>query len=198
MTAVFTLETRATINQQDSIRRAMTLVVGVDGRVLHFVEWKRAISMVTARQAYVIETVKRRTATGELEDALVRSPSVRIPLPLIVGLLPHVSVPAIAFVHAKSEKAGRIAILRRDKKVCTYCGERGLTIDHIFPKSRGGRSTWQNLVAACGECNNRKADRTPEEAGLVMLFDPRVFEGGMADLQAEVWRHMDAACGVVA
>lgn len=198
MTAVFSLESRATISADRSVRDAMVLVIGVDGRVLHFVEWRRAMSMVAAGQAYVVETVKRRAADGTLKVAVVRSPSAQFPLPLVVGLMPRVNVPAVAFVQAKSEKAGRTAILRRDGRVCTYCGGRGATIDHIMPKCRGGRSTWQNLVTACAKCNGQKADRTPEEAGMKMLFDPRVFEGGLADLQAEVWRLLDERCGVTA
>jgi hypothetical protein len=192
------LKSRAIIEDNKSVLRAQVLAIGVDGRVLHFVEWKRAALMLASGQVYTIETVKRRGTDGTLEEVLLRSPSMAIPLPLIVGLLPHVRVPAIAFTNAKTERAGRRAILDRDGKICTYCNRPGArTIDHILPKSRGGKSTWQNLVAACGACNTAKADRTPEEAGMVMHFDPRVEEGGAEDLQAEVWQYLDAAAGVI-
>jgi len=65
-------------------------------------------------------------------------------------------------------------ILRRDAYRCGYCG-RGdlrLTIDHIIPKARGGTDSWDNLVSACTLCNNRKGDRTPEEANMMMLIKP--------------------------
>lgn len=74
-------------------------------------------------------------------------------------------------------------LFRRDNDMCMYCGMRfrhsELTRDHIFPRSRGGKDTWQNLVAACKRCNNVKADRTPEEAGMALLavpFRPNIYE----------------------
>lgn len=68
--------------------------------------------------------------------------------------------------------ASRMEILTRDHHRCAYCGEYGSTIDHIFPKSRGGGNTFQNLITACAGCNEQKMDRTPEEAGMSILFPP--------------------------
>ena len=67
------------------------------------------------------------------------------------------------------------AVLWRDRYTCQYCGQKGgeLTVDHVLPKSRGGKSTWDNLVAACRSCNLRKGDRTPEEAGMRLLRPPK-------------------------
>jgi 5-methylcytosine-specific restriction endonuclease McrA len=65
-------------------------------------------------------------------------------------------------------------ILRRDGFKCAYCG-RGdlpLTVDHIIPRSKKGKNSWTNLVAACTKCNNRKGDRTPDEAGMKLLVKP--------------------------
>jgi 5-methylcytosine-specific restriction endonuclease McrA len=56
--------------------------------------------------------------------------------------------------------------------MCAYCGGRATTVDHIVPRSRGGGSTWQNLVAACASCNERKGNRTPAEAGLKLRVKP--------------------------
>ena len=73
---------------------------------------------------------------------------------------------------------GREKLLRRDRLTCAYCGqsfaERDLQCEHIVPASRGGRCTWMNLVTACGACNARKADRTPEEAGMPLVYLPYV------------------------
>jgi 5-methylcytosine-specific restriction endonuclease McrA len=65
-------------------------------------------------------------------------------------------------------------ILKRDGHKCAYCGRADLplTIDHIIPRSRGGDETWENLVAACLPCNNRKGDRNPEEAGIRLKIKP--------------------------
>ena len=72
----------------------------------------------------------------------------------------------------------RAKLFRRDRFTCAYCGERyadrNLQCEHIVPESRGGRWTWMNLVAACSSCNGRKADRTPEEARMPLLYLPYV------------------------
>jgi 5-methylcytosine-specific restriction endonuclease McrA len=65
-------------------------------------------------------------------------------------------------------------ILRRDGYKCAYCG-RGdlpLTVDHIIPKARGGDDIWENLISACTKCNNKKGDRTPEEARMPLIYRP--------------------------
>jgi len=70
-------------------------------------------------------------------------------------------------------------ILLRDRNTCQFCGRvfpgAELTLDHVLPRSRGGRSSWENLVACCYSCNNSKGDRTPEEAGLKLARRPRPF-----------------------
>lgn len=64
------------------------------------------------------------------------------------------------------------ALLVRDRKICAYCLGPGDTMDHIVPKSHGGRAEWLNAVVACYDCNQRKADRTPEVAGMPLLRAP--------------------------
>ena len=79
--------------------------------------------------------------------------------------------------------ADRMILYARDRHLCAYCGHQfkdyALTIDHVLPRSRGGKNTWVNTVAACKPCNTAKADRTPEEAHMHLLFvpyAPNVFE----------------------
>lgn len=73
---------------------------------------------------------------------------------------------------------GKAKVLKRDRCTCAYCGQRWdarvLTVDHIVPASRGGALSWMNTVAACRACNSRKADRTPDEARMPLLFAPFV------------------------
>jgi hypothetical protein len=73
---------------------------------------------------------------------------------------------------------GKGKVIKRDRCTCAYCGvafdARALTIDHIVPASRGGPLSWMNTVAACRACNSRKADRTPDEARMPLLFAPFV------------------------
>jgi 5-methylcytosine-specific restriction endonuclease McrA len=72
-------------------------------------------------------------------------------------------------------KFNRRNIRLRDKDCCQYCGKHctdDLTLDHIIPKSRGGENSWTNLVVACMKCNNKKADKTPKEAGMRLISQP--------------------------
>lgn len=71
-------------------------------------------------------------------------------------------------------RVSKRGVLIRDHRICSYCRGVATTIDHVTPRSRGGRNTWKNLVAACSPCNRRKANRTPEEAGMKLLITPRI------------------------
>lgn len=74
----------------------------------------------------------------------------------------------------KLPPVNRRGILRRDRNSCQYCGSnKNLTLDHVIPRSRGGRHTWENVVAACSECNSRKSNRTPLEAGMPLSTKPK-------------------------
>ena len=86
-------------------------------------------------------------------------------------------------------------VIRRDGSVCQYCGDRSsnMTIDHVIPKSRGGRDSWDNLVCACPQCNAKKGDRTPAQAQMLLKHKPkrpRYFSFAMAKLMQvpEAWR----------
>ena len=71
-------------------------------------------------------------------------------------------------------KMSRKSVLARDDHTCQYCGARSnLTLDHIFPRHRGGETTWENLVCCCLRCNNKKGARTPQEAGMRLPQPPR-------------------------
>jgi hypothetical protein len=77
----------------------------------------------------------------------------------------------------RMQKVSRKTILIRDGHRCMYCGERkktgaDLELEHVIPRSQGGKSTWENLVAACKPCNRRKNDRTPEQAGMKLIHRP--------------------------
>jgi len=98
----------------------------------------------------------------------IRSVSFYYNWPSVIRLGRFVKVPYKRVVLTRKN------ILRRDSYKCGYCG-RGdlrLTIDHIIPKARGGMDSWDNLISACTVCNNKKGDRTPEEANMMMLVKP--------------------------
>lgn len=80
------------------------------------------------------------------------------------------------FYKAESVYADRMVLYARDKHICAYCGDtfepKALTIDHVHPKSRGGKNTWVNCVTACKPCNHKKGSKTPEEARMQLLYVP--------------------------
>lgn len=89
-------------------------------------------------------------------------------MPLVVRLLRFVRVP-----YRRKVPWSRRGVLERDDRRCAYCRGRATTVDHLTPVSRGGAPrSWRNTVAACSPCNQRKADRTPPEAGMDLLADP--------------------------
>ena len=98
----------------------------------------------------------------------IHSISASYPLPSIIRLNTYIRVPYKSIILTRKN------ILRRDGHKCAYCGRSDLTltIDHVVPKARGGGDTWENLVAACVKCNNKKGDRTPDEANLHMRVRP--------------------------
>ena len=124
------------------------------------VTWERAICLIYDRKA---ETV---VDTGEI----IRSPSVEMKMPSIIRMLRKHRNRKVSI------KFSRANVLLRDGHKCLYCGgEREaheLNYDHVIPRSRGGSTNWENIVSACYECNSKKGDRTPQEAGMPLLRQP--------------------------
>lgn len=125
------------------------------------------VSIVAARRALTL-IVKEKAV---IQEHTGREAHVGIMFPSVVRLKEYTYIPC------RTQIISRRNILLRDHHTCMYCGKKGnpqaLTLDHVIPSSRGGRNTWENLVACCQPCNRRKADRTPEEAGMALLHKPR-------------------------
>jgi len=121
---------------------------------------KRAVVMVFLGKAEIIERSDGRK---------VRSVRGSWPVPSVVRLGLYVSRPP------KKVLLSRKNIIKRDGHRCQYCGQSrtAMTVDHVIPKNRGGEDVWENLVCACVRCNNRKGDRTPEEANLILRRQPK-------------------------
>lgn len=131
---------------------------------LRWVTWQRAVCAVVSDQAEMVKVDETRQ---------VRSAYLSLPWPLEIQLHAYVFVPYIGRGGDPVDKATRRSILHRDRNRCGYCGDLANTIDHIFPRSRGGLDTWDNLISACFACNQRKRNRTPEEAGMPLLWPTR-------------------------
>lgn len=91
------------------------------------------------------------------------------PMPTVVRLVRWIYP---KWRHTDGPAWSRQGVLTRDHRRCGYCTQPGVTVDHIVPRSRGGQNTWLNTIAACYACNQRKADRTPRQAGMVLRFEP--------------------------
>ncbi len=128
---------------------------------------------VTAVRRALVLMLKGVAQAEELNSARVHSPSHTHEVPSVIRLLSYRHIPQ------QSRALSRKNILLRDRNTCQFCGEQfssgELTLDHVVPRSRGGPSSWENLVACCYDCNNRKGDRTPEEAGILLQRRPRPF-----------------------
>ena len=105
------------------------------------------------------------------------------PLPTVIRLRYYVRVPY------KEIPLTRRNILERDSHTCQYCDYRGeqLTLDHVIPRSRGGKDHWDNLVSACVRCNVKKGSRTPKEAQMLLKRQPR---RPYSSLHFELARHL--------
>ncbi|MGE5480430.1 MAG: HNH endonuclease [Chloroflexota bacterium] len=127
------------------------------------------ISVCSPRKAFILILLMKAELVAERRGQSIRSVSQSFPLPSIIRLTAFSKVPK------RKIELSRKNIIKRDDFRCQYCGKKSpqLTVDHIIPKSRGGIDSWENLVAACIKCNNKKGSRTLEEAGLKLLSKPK-------------------------
>lgn len=134
------------------------LVINADLGPLHRVSLKHAIRMLI-RQVAEIHDYEPDRAIGIF------------PIPKVVRLINYV---VTKWRRTRAPGWSRAGVLKRDAHRCGYCSRSATTIDHILPRSRGGANSWDNTVAACGRCNQRKADKTPKEAGMTLQVNPYV------------------------
>jgi len=129
------------------------------------------LNVVSLRRA-VLLLLKEKAEIVEAAEAWLHSEQMALPVPLVIRLVYYVRIP-----RRFSLPLSRRTVLARDHYECQYCGERlpkgKLTIDHVIPRSRGGETRWENVVTACGPCNRRKGDRTPDEARMPIHRQPR-------------------------
>jgi len=144
---------------------------GVRGRVLVLNATHEPIHVCSVRRAAVL-LLKSKAVVLESGDRVLHSEHVQLERPVVIRLVTYVHVPRD--VHRR--KITRKAVLARDAWTCQYCGSErpGLTVDHVIPRSRGGESVWENIVASCAPCNRRKGDSLPAKAGMHPKRQPRV------------------------
>ncbi|NQX14171.1 HNH endonuclease [Microbacteriaceae bacterium VKM Ac-2855] len=141
-----------------------TLVLNAGYEPLAVVSFKRALVLLMTEKATVIEIDVDNPVHGATGEYI---------RPSVIVLTRYVRIPS-----SRTVPVSRRGVLRRDNHRCGYCGSFANTIDHIQPKSRGGRDSWENLVACCHKCNNVKSDRTPAEMGWRLRTIPRMPRAG--------------------
>ena len=140
------------------------------GRVLVLNASYEPLNVCTVRRALVL-ILKEKAEVLERGDDVLRSETMRIDRPEVIRLISFVRVPRD--IHRR--RITRKAVLARDGWTCQYCGsdKHGLTVDHVIPRSRGGESVWENIVASCAPCNRRKGNRLPQEIRMHPKRRPR-------------------------
>lgn len=135
------------------------LVLNATYEPLNVCTVKRAIVLMLKKKAEALETSRKA----------YHSENLTLLVPNVIRLSYYVRVP-----RGETRRVSRNAVLARDSHRCQYCGSRAhLTIDHVVPRSRGGSSSWDNIVTSCAPCNARKGDRLPREANMKLRTVPR-------------------------
>ena len=126
------------------------------------------MSICNIQRAVILLFLGKAELIASKDSRTINSIYRKLPFPTIVRLLIYIRVPYKKIVLSRKN------ILRRDLYKCQYCNksETSLTIDHIVPKSKGGDDSWENLITACVSCNNKKGDRTPDEAKMILRKKP--------------------------
>lgn len=161
-----------------SVLNRPTLVLNRYWQPVGVVPVARALTMLWAESAQVIDPETYESfdwmswacRSPREGDHVLRSARLTVRAPEVVALrsFDRLPSPKVAF--------SRRNVAKRDHATCQYCGAQpgldALTIDHVLPRAQGGVSTWENCVTACSGCNARKADRTPEQAGMALRCRP--------------------------
>ena len=130
------------------------------------------INVCAARRAIIL-VLKGVAMAEEINGHTFHSTRTSLRVPSVIRLLEYLRIPH------QTRALSRKNILLRDRNTCQYCGvvlgSGELTLDHVLPRSRGGLSTWENLVACCHSCNHDKGNRLPAEAGMKLMREPRPF-----------------------
>jgi 5-methylcytosine-specific restriction endonuclease McrA len=141
---------------------AQTLVLSAQYSPLARVSWQRALTWALTGRVEILE---------EYEDRVVRSPSQVFAVPSVVRFLKKV----VGYFR-RGVKFNRKNVWLRDKSTCQYCGHKvsltDFTFDHVLPRRMGGKTSWENIVVACYDCNQKKQDRTPQQAKMRLLHEP--------------------------
>ncbi len=129
------------------------------------------INISSSRKAVKNIILGKAVSVLDSEDKIMHSSDYEIAVPYVVLLTKQVSY----YPYSRKRKNRPFSlkgVLVRDGKTCVYCSKSANTVDHVWPKDKGGKSTWENCVAACSKCNSDKSNKTLDELGWVLPFTP--------------------------
>ena len=145
------------------------------------------VSVITVQKAMILCLMQKASCLKNYELLQIRTVSKTFDYPAVIRLNEYKNIPY------KGVMLNRTNLFRRDKGECLYCGsQKQLTIDHVIPRSKGGRSTWTNLATACHRCNVKKGDKLSEQVGMRLKTKPfkpslSYFLADYATQNAEEW-----------
>lgn len=152
------------------LQSRVLLLNGSTWEPLSIITVPRAINLLLASKAIVVEQ----------SEKVLNTVNSKYPVPSVIALKRYINVPR------RSAHWSRKGVMVRDEYTCIYCGVKSGTmskgkvlgksdfsVDHILPRSRGGRDNWTNTACSCAVCNHRKGNRLPHEAGMKMLWEPK-------------------------
>jgi 5-methylcytosine-specific restriction endonuclease McrA len=140
-----------------SVRRAVTLLY-------------QGVARALDEQFRLFDFESWAALAAAVSEEAIHTPTRAIRVPRVVVLVAHTHLPR------QRVRFSRLNVYARDESTCQYCGRRlprsELNLDHVLPRSRGGSTSWENVVCSCVACNLRKGGRTPEESGMRLLRAP--------------------------
>ena len=149
------------IDQQTSLEKCPALVLNADYRPLSYYplslwSWQDSIKSVFLDRVTIVKNY----------DRIVSSPSVNMKLPSVIALKSYVQPQS-------NPNFTRFNVFLRDKFTCQYCGDKNeLTFDHLLPRSKGGKTNWDNVVTACSDCNVKKGGRLLLKSEMILNQKP--------------------------
>ncbi len=125
------------------------------------------LSVCSVQRSVKLLFLEKAEMLHEDPQKVIRTVDQEFSYPSVIRLRRYISIPYSRIVLTRRN------IMKRDRHTCQYCGIKSdLTLDHVMPKSRGGKDTWENLVTACNHCNVKKGNRTPDEAKMPLNISP--------------------------
>lgn len=139
----------------------------MDASVLVLNKDYQPLSVCSVHRSVKLLFMDKAEMLHDYPDRKIRTVTDEFSYPSVIRLRRYINIPYNRIVLSRHN------VMKRDNNRCQYCQRsKNLTIDHVLPRSRGGKDTWENLVTACDDCNVRKGNRTPEEAGMDLNRKP--------------------------